>query len=82
MDQRIFGRIGREIAGLGELKQVGYEANAGRDALAEQGKSVRQQHEPADQDGGREHDNQRRKDAPDPARVKSAGEKVAGLRFP
>src|SRR5271169_1440305 len=69
VELRIFRRIRREIATLSELKQIRNEGHTGRGALAEQGKTIGQEHEPADQIGDGQHHDERRKYSPDPAGI-------------
>jgi hypothetical protein len=64
-----------------ELKQIGDECDAGRDVLAEQGKTVGQKNEPADQVGREQHDHQCRKYPPYPASVEFKRRKRAGIQL-
>src|ERR1700722_14331657 len=78
MEQGIIGRIGRKIAGLGKLKQIGHKSDAGGDALAKQGKLVRQKDKPADQPANGQHDDKRRKYPANPSSVEFRRREGAG----
>ena len=69
VEQRIFGSIRREIAGLTELKQVGCKSHAGGDVFPEQGKIAGQKNDPADQIARNQYDDERRKYSANSARI-------------
>jgi hypothetical protein len=51
-----------EVAGLAPEREVGDEARARRDVLAQAAEFVGQEHEPAERQAGEQHDDERRKE--------------------
>ena len=79
MQEGILGRVRSKIAEPRELKQIGYERNAGGDVLPEQGKALREKNEPAEHVGDGHDDDERRKYPPNPARVEFQERKRVGF---
>ena len=69
MQERLELRGGVEVSGLAPQHDVRGESGAGCDVLAERGVLVGQQHEPAQGEACREHQDERGENAPHPAPV-------------